>query len=73
MDMELAWRSLEQNGLAHRIFFVRDEREALACLLFEASDRERREETKKPTLSLSQLPPDQPFNPVTQPSAIREG
>lgn len=56
MDMELVLRSLEQNGLAHRVFFVRDEREALACLLFEASGRERGEEAHD--LSLTPMPED---------------
>lgn len=37
-------RSLEQNGLANRIFFVRDEEEALACLLFQAKFAPREEE-----------------------------
>lgn len=59
MDMELVLRSLEQNGLTHRVFFVRDAREAVACLLFEASSRERREEAQEKAPDFSQLPQPQ--------------
>lgn len=42
MDVRLL-RSLEQDGLANRVFFVRDEGEALACLLFQAKFTPREE------------------------------
>lgn len=51
MEMELALRPLEENGLSHRVFFVRDEREALACLLFQARDGESGEEAEKAALA----------------------
>lgn len=48
MDIGLVVRTLAENGLSERVFFVPDERGAIACLLFHTRGRQAGEEAGHP-------------------------